>query len=88
MNAKHLVATLALTLAAGVTFAALKQAPVETPRAALPTPALAAECADAMTPGIPRVVVTAKREQEAQVARIVVTAKRAADPMPIAAVMQ
>ena len=88
MNAKHLVATLALTLAAGVTFAALKQAPVEIPRAALPTPALAAECADAMTPGIPRVVVTAKRDQEAQVARIVVTAKRGTVQSPLAAASQ
>jgi len=76
MNAKHFVATLALTLAAGAAFAALKQGPVAAPA----TSATTAECTDTAAAAIPRVVVTAKRDladaPEAPVARIVVTAKR------------
>ena len=72
MHAKHLIATLALTLAAGATFAALKHGHVETPKS---TPV--ADCAE---PAIPRVVVTARRAQaqaaEAPVARVVVIVRR------------
>ena len=71
MNAKHLVATLALMLAAGATFAALKQGPVES----VPSVA-AADCAEAP---IARIVVTAQRgavDAAAPVARITVTARR------------
>ena len=74
MNAKHLIAMLALTLAAGATFAALKQGPVETPPSAAAT---ATDCAE--TP-IARIVVTARRDPASAdatpVARVVVTARR------------
>lgn len=84
MNARHLIAALALTLAAGATFAALKQGHAETPKA---TPV--ADCADAAIAAIPRVVVTARRDAarsaEAPVARIVVTAKRLHAGTPVAA---
>ena len=75
MNARHLIAALALTLAAGATFAALKHGPVEAPRASTTV-----ECADPAAAAIPRVVVTARRDAaqaaEAPIARVVVTAKR------------
>jgi len=75
MNAKHLIATLSLMLAAGATFAALKHGHVKVPRS-MP----AAECAQVSEAAIPRVVVTARRDQaqaaEAPVARVVVTARR------------
>lgn len=75
MNTKHLIATLALALAAGAAFAAFKHGPVETPRAVA-----AAECADPAAAAIPRVVVTARRDQaavaETHLARVVVTARR------------
>jgi hypothetical protein len=84
MNARHLIAALTLTLAAGATFAALKQGQAETPKA---TPV--ADCADATAVAIPRVVVTARRDAarstEAPVARVVVTAKRVQAGTPIAA---
>ncbi|TAK51492.1 MAG: hypothetical protein EPO27_02785 [Betaproteobacteria bacterium] len=75
MIAKHLIALLSLTLAAGATFAAFSHGPVEAPRAAA-----MAECAEPAAPAIPRVVVTARRDQartvEVPVARVVVTARR------------
>lgn len=75
MNARHLIATLSLMLAAGVTFAALKHGPVDAPKA-MP----AAECAEVTEAAIPRVVVTARRDRaqgaEAPVARVIVTARR------------
>lgn len=74
MNTKHLIATLSLMLAAGVTVAALKHGNVEAPRS-MP----AAECAEVSARAIPRVVVTARRDQaqaaEAPVGRVVVTAR-------------
>ena len=76
MNAKHLIATLSLMLAAGATYAALKHGQVEASRSTT-----AAECAEVSEAAIPRVVVTARRDQaqgaEAPVARVVVTARRA-----------
>lgn len=75
MNAKHLIAALALTLAAGATLAALKHGQVEAPKAAP-----VADCAEVSEAAIPRVVVTARRDQaqaaEAPVARVVVIARR------------
>lgn len=68
MNARHLIAMLILALAAGATFAALKHGRVAAP---------VAKCAEAAVAAIPRVVVTARRDQaEAPVARVVVTARR------------
>ena len=75
MNAKHLIATLSLMLAAGATLAALKHGNVEVPRSMR-----AAGCAEVSAPAVPRVVVTARRDQaqsaEAPVPRVVVTARR------------
>lgn len=75
MNARHLIATLTLMLAAGATLAALNHGRVEAPRS-MP----AAECAEGSEAAIPRVVVTARRDQaqsaEAPVPRVVVTARR------------
>ena len=75
MNARRLIVTLTLTLAAGATLAALKHGQVEAPRS-MP----AAECGEVTGTAIPRVVVTARRDQAqttaAPVARVVVTARR------------
>ncbi|TAK41419.1 MAG: hypothetical protein EPN19_09850 [Betaproteobacteria bacterium] len=75
MNAKHLIALLTLTLTAGATFAAFRHGAVEAPRAAA-----VADCAEPAAAAIPRVVVTAHRDQarsvEAPVARVVVTGRR------------
>lgn len=75
MNAKHLIVTLSLMLAAGATFAALKLGHLEVAES---TPV--AECAEAYATLIPRVVITASRDiaksAEAPVARVVVTARR------------
>lgn len=84
MNARHLIAALSLTLAAGATFAALKQGQAEAPKASP-----VADCADATAAAIPRVVVTARRDAAqsaaAPVARVVVTAKRIQAGTPVAA---
>ena len=84
MNAKHLVATLSLMLAAGAAFAALRHGPVEPPRAA---PMV--DCGDVPAVAIPRVVVTAHRDgvqaADAPVARVVVTARRSASGAVVAA---
>jgi len=78
MNAKRLVATSILVLTAGVTFAALHQGTVQSPRLGAP------ECDDAAVtaPAIPRVVVTARKDPvqstETPIARVVVTASRLA----------
>lgn len=72
MTAKHLIATLALTLAAGAAFAAIRHAPAVTPG-----PAAGCETA---AQSIPRVVVIAHRDRtaraEAPVPRVVITARR------------
>lgn len=73
MTAKHLIATLTLTLAAGATFAAIKHGQTEAPNPV-------AVCAESSQSAIARVVVTARRDRalttEAPVARVVVTARR------------
>ncbi len=77
MNAKHLILTLSLTLAAGAAAAALIRG------AAVPvklTPV--AECGDQASEGaIPRVVVTARRDQvdaaAVEIPRVVITGHRA-----------
>lgn len=68
MNAKKLFLTLTLTLAAGATVASINHKYIE--------PAAAAETS---VPAIPRVVVTASRNQlaEAPITRIVVVGHRA-----------
>lgn len=75
MTAKHLIVTLSLTLAAGATLAAIKHGHAEAPGSTA-----VAECAEIATTAIPRVIVTARRDQaraaEAPVARVVVTARR------------
>lgn len=72
MTARHLFAILSLTLAAGAAFAAIKQG-----QAITPTPVAGCE---SPAPAIPRVVVTAHRDQARQteppIARVVVTARR------------
>ena len=84
MNAKHLIVTLSLMRAAGATLAALKRGNVEAPKS-MP----AAECVEVTEAAIPRVVVTARRDQvqgaETPVARVVVTARRVAAGQVVAA---
>lgn len=81
MNARHLILTLSLTLAGGVAAAALSRGAADPAR-----PASVPECGDqALQGAIPRVVVTARRDQldaaAVEIPRVVVTGRR-----PVAAV--
>lgn len=81
MNAKPLILILSLTLAAGVAAAAISRGTANPAR-----PASVAGCADQVSEdAIPRVVVTARRDQvdaaAVEIPRVVVTGRR-----PVAAV--
>lgn len=76
MNAKHLILTLSLTLAAGAAAALSRSA------GDLRNMTSAVECGDQASEGaIPRVVVTARRDQvdaaAVQIPRVVITGHRA-----------
>ena len=83
MNAKHLTLVLLLTLAAGVSTAAIKHGDAQAPKAVTP----AAVAASQETVGeIPRIVITATRQQQAAaeaddcenpIPRVVVVGRRA-----------